>query len=223
MTDIKVFENNVFGLLRVINDDKDNPKFIATDVCDALDIANTSSAISTLDSDEKGIEKVDTRGGKQRVLYVTESGLYSLIMRSNKPKAKEFRRWVTGTVLPSIRRSGAYVSSPAVENMLNDPDFAIALFEQLKRERQDRELAEQQRDIAMRIRSIDTDMYEPSIIKRYIHGVVSGQQDNEDEARRDNYYRIGVRQGKTHKDDEDFKRAFCLFWAGYNDYLKSLK
>lgn len=229
MTDIKVFEDNSFGKLRVISNDGDNLKFVAADVCNALGLLNPSSVLNSLDEDEKGIEKVYTSGGKQKVLYVTESGLYSIIMRSNKPQARAFRRWVTGTVLPQIRKTGAFLpdqqttNSILVRKILNDPDFAISVFEQLKQEREMREQAEMERDIAMRIRSIDTDMAEPSIIRRYIHGVVSGQTDSVDTERKDNYYKLGVKTGIAHRNDEEFKQAFCELWAGYRDYMRNCK
>lgn len=71
---------------------------------------NTSSAVRPLDDDEKGSHIVSTPGGPQSVLVVNESGLYGLILASRKPAAKEFRKWVTSTVLPSLRRDGIYIN-----------------------------------------------------------------------------------------------------------------
>jgi prophage antirepressor-like protein len=80
----------------------------ANDVCDVLGIADRKQALERLDDDEKGYATMDTPGGRQRMATVTESGLYTLILRSNKPDARMFRRWVTHDVLPSIRRTGRY-------------------------------------------------------------------------------------------------------------------
>jgi hypothetical protein len=84
------------------------PWFIASEVCDALGHTNARVALQRLDDDEKGVRKVYTLGGEQKVNIINESGLYSLILRSNKPEAKRFKRWVTKEVLPSIRKSGYY-------------------------------------------------------------------------------------------------------------------
>lgn len=84
------------------------PWFVAKDVCDVLDHSNSRRALDALDNDEKGVTKVYTLGGQQSVNIVSESGLYALVMRSNKPEAKAFRKWITGTVLPAIRKTGSY-------------------------------------------------------------------------------------------------------------------
>ena len=93
--------------LRVIDKNGD-PWFVAKDVCEILELGNTSQAVSYLDDDEKGISINDTPSGRQEMLIVSESGLYSLIFRSRKDEAKNFRRWVTHEVLPSIRKTGGY-------------------------------------------------------------------------------------------------------------------
>jgi hypothetical protein len=82
--------------------------FVAADVCNALGIGNTSQAVKRLDQDEKGIYPIDTLKGKQRLLCVNEPGLYTLILSSDKPEAKQFKRWITHDVIPEIRRSGKY-------------------------------------------------------------------------------------------------------------------
>ena len=82
--------------------------FVAADVCGALHLRNPSDAVGRLDEDEKGIGIVYTLGGPQEMVVVSESGLYALTLRSRKPQARAFRRWVTGEVIPSIRRTGAY-------------------------------------------------------------------------------------------------------------------
>ena len=82
--------------------------FVAKDVCDILELANSRMAVQELDEDEKGVSKTDTPGGVQEMTIISEAGLYTLLMRSNKPEAKPFRRWVTHEVLPSIRKTGSY-------------------------------------------------------------------------------------------------------------------
>lgn len=86
----------------------DEPWFVAADVCEVLGISKYRDAIAKLDEDERCPVRVDTLGGPQEMAAVSESGLYTLILRSDKPEAKPFRRWVTKDVLPSIRRSGSY-------------------------------------------------------------------------------------------------------------------
>ena len=84
------------------------PWFVAYDVCAALDIAHPASSLRLLDEDEKGVHSVHTPGGEQRMTVVNEPGLFSLILRSRRPDAKAFKRWVTHEVLPAIRRTGSY-------------------------------------------------------------------------------------------------------------------
>lgn len=106
---IRQFDNTEFGALRVVKDDQGEPWFVAKDVCNALDLGRQQDSTRYLDSDEKGECLVDTASGKQRMVTVNEPGLYSLIMRSRKPEAKAFQRWVTHEVLPAIRKDGGYM------------------------------------------------------------------------------------------------------------------
>lgn len=86
------------------------PWFVASDVCEALDYVNPRKAVADhLDDDERGVTTGDTLGGKQKMTIINESGLYALVLRSRKPEARKFAKWVTSEVLPAIRRSGAYV------------------------------------------------------------------------------------------------------------------
>ncbi|CAN5309090.1 hypothetical protein BH09BAC1_BH09BAC1_14260 [soil metagenome] len=86
----------------------DLPYFVAKDVCEALEILQVSKAVQALDDDEKLMGKLFLSGQNRDTWLINESGLYNLIFRSNKPEAKAFRKWVTGEVLPAIRRTGAY-------------------------------------------------------------------------------------------------------------------
>lgn len=107
MNSMQVFKNDQFGTVRAIRDENGEPMFVAKDVCAALNIAPT--AASRLDEDEKGLRLTQTPGGEQNVLLVSEPGFYKLVMRSRKPEAKAFQRWVTHEVLPALRRDGGYM------------------------------------------------------------------------------------------------------------------
>lgn len=100
--------------VRVTMGENGEPMFVAADVCQALTIDNHRNVLARLDDDEKGVQSMDTPGGRQELATVNESGLYSLILTSRKPEAKRFKRWVTHEVLPSIRRTGSYVSAASV-------------------------------------------------------------------------------------------------------------
>lgn len=86
----------------------DAPLFIAADVCTVLGIANASDACDPLDDDEKLISSIPISGQNRDVLCLTESGLYSLVLRSRKSQAKVFKKWITAEVIPSIRKTGGY-------------------------------------------------------------------------------------------------------------------
>lgn len=101
------------------------------DVCGVLDISNSRNISARLDDDEKGVYLMDTPGGAQNMTIISESGLYATIMRSDKPQAKPFRKWVTSEVLPAIRKHGMY----AIDDVLNDPDMPINALLELKEER----------------------------------------------------------------------------------------
>lgn len=142
MQELKIFDNEQFGRVRVLT--KDNgPLFVAKDITDILGYSNTSDAIKKhVDDEEKDIAKCDTLGGSQNLLCVNESGLYSLVFGSKLPTAKKFKKWVTSDVLPSIRKHGMY----AEDELLNNPDLLIAAAKKLKEEKEARIQAEKQRD-----------------------------------------------------------------------------
>lgn len=89
----------------------DEPWWVAKDVCDVLGISKHRDATSRLDDDERGSVLVDTLGGLQEMSAVNEFGLYSLILTSRKPEAKQFKRWITHELLPTIRKTGGYVAN----------------------------------------------------------------------------------------------------------------
>ena len=105
---IEIFKNEEFGQVRtmLINNE---PYFVGKDVAEILGYANPQKAIRThVDNEDKGVNEMDTPGGKQEIIVINESGLYSLILSSKLPTAKKFKRWVTSEVLPSIRKNGTY-------------------------------------------------------------------------------------------------------------------
>jgi prophage antirepressor-like protein len=123
------FISEDFGEIRTIVKDG-NPLFCGQDVCRALGIVNSRDALASLDEDERDVVINDTFGGPQAMVFVSESGLYSLILRSRKPEAKAFKRWITREVIPSVRRTGAYItgmSDEAVLRQLEGASFARML------------------------------------------------------------------------------------------------
>lgn len=108
MNDLQVFTNERLGKIRAVKI-KGEPYFVGKDVADALGYTNSRKALADhVDDEDKGVTKCDTLGGKQTFTVINESGVYSLIFGSKLPKAKEFKRWVTSEVLPSIRKTGGY-------------------------------------------------------------------------------------------------------------------
>lgn len=113
--------------------------FVAKDICDILELSDTNMVLSKLDDDEKLTQKIFGSGQNRNMWLINESGLYTLILRSNKPEAKSFRKWVTNEVLPSIRKHGAYMTPTTIDDMINNPDMAIQLLTTLKKEREEKE------------------------------------------------------------------------------------
>lgn len=116
--EVTVFKNLVhpeFGELRTVEIDGE-PWFVGKDVAAALGYTNSRDAIAThVFADDKGVESIDTLGGRQKMTIINESGLYALVFGSRLKIAKEFKHWVTSEVLPSIRKNGAYIRNQ--ENM----------------------------------------------------------------------------------------------------------
>ena len=110
MNQIQIFKNQEFGAIRTISNEQGEAMFCAKDVCDALKYGNSREALRK-HVDEKDVTKRDTltKGGKQMMMYINESGLYALILSSKLDSAKRFKHWVTSEVLPSIRKQGGYM------------------------------------------------------------------------------------------------------------------
>lgn len=104
MNDLQIFKNDTFGQVRIL--EKDNELwFVAKDVCDCLEIKNTTDALKRLDNDERSRFNLGRQGETN---IVNEYGLYNLVLSSRKPEAKEFKRWITHDVIPQIRKTGTY-------------------------------------------------------------------------------------------------------------------
>ena len=142
LTGLQIFQNGKFRQVRVV-ERGGILWFVARDVCACLGIGNTGDVIAALDDDEKGIDSIDTPGGRQEMSTVSEPGLYSLILRSRKPEAKRFKRWITHEVLPSIRRTGGY-GAPALPNFRNPAEAARAWAD-----KEEQRLLEEQKRLAL--------------------------------------------------------------------------
>lgn len=143
MQEIIKFENESFGSIRVTQDDGGEPWFVAKDVCNALGLTNTTEALRGLDDDEVSNitnSEVAQNGGRSPRI-VSEPGFYKLVMRSRKPEAKAFQRWVTHEVLPSIRKRGGYMASVKDETPEETMARAFILAKETI-ERKNREIAE---------------------------------------------------------------------------------
>lgn len=128
---IEVFKNEQFGEVRTVLIGGE-PWFIANDVLRVLAVSNSKDALRTLDDDEKsGVDIIDPHGRKQKTNCISEAGLYSIILRSRKPEAKAFKRWITHEVIPTIRKTGGYMTDSLLERIQKEPavivEFAQAL------------------------------------------------------------------------------------------------
>lgn len=137
MNELKIFENNQFGKVRVqvINNE---PWFVAKDVCDALDIKNSRQALTRLEEDEKADVILNDGSQNRNMSIVNEYGLYNLVLASRKREAKQFKRWITHEVIPTIRKHGAYLTEDKIEEVLLNPDTIIKLAMDLKEEKKKR-------------------------------------------------------------------------------------
>lgn len=140
MNDLTIFKNEDFGEVRtvILNDEI---WFVAKDVCSILEIQNTTQALESLDSDERSMFKIGRQGESN---IINESGLYALIIKSRKPEAKRFRKWITSEVIPQIRKTGTYTQMPK--------SYAEAL-RAFANEVEQKELMQKQRDEAIRTKA----------------------------------------------------------------------
>jgi len=147
MKDLQIFKNSQFGEVRVTEQNGD-VLFAANDVAKALGYSNPRDAvIRHCDSEDVVKHDTPTISGVQLMTYINESAMYALVFGSKLEQAKEFKRWVTSEVLPTIRKHGAYMSESVLEKTLTDPDFLIQLATNLKEERRQKELYQMQTEI----------------------------------------------------------------------------
>lgn len=129
MQAIQQFNFNGAEIRTALNENGE-PLFLAKDVCEVLEIKNTTQAIQRLDQDEVTMLNIGGQSGE--TLFVNESGLYSLILGSRKKEAKVFKKWVTSEVLPSIRKHGIYATAETIESILAKPENMIKVLTALK-------------------------------------------------------------------------------------------
>ena len=147
MNELRIFQNTQFGNVRVAINKSEEPMFVGVDVATVLGYENPQKAIRDhVDEEDRGYCKLsDIQGVNEtlpphmkaaNLLTINESGVYSLIIRSNLPAAKQFKRWITNEVLPSIRKHGAYITGETLAQMLQNPDNLIELLTALKSEKE---------------------------------------------------------------------------------------
>lgn len=146
MNELQIFKNADFGEIRTTVID-DEPWFVGKDVAEILGYSNTRKALADhVDSEDKtdGVTIRDAIGREQTPVIINESGVYALVFSSKLPRAKEFKRWVTAEVLPSIRKHGAYMTPETLEAAILNPDTMIRLCTALKDEQDKRRALEAQ-------------------------------------------------------------------------------
>lgn len=156
MNELQVFNNAMFGNVRIILQDNE-PWFVAKDVCECLEINNSRQALSRLDADEKADVILNDGSQNRHMNTVNEYGLYSLVLSSRKPEAKEFKRWITHDVLPSLRKYGTY--SMNIPRTL--PDALKAYASEIEQHNKTKALLEAQRPkvlFADAVSTSDTDI-----------------------------------------------------------------
>lgn len=143
MTDLQIFKNPEFGEIRTIEKDGE-PWFVGKDVAAALGYERPTKAIldHVDDEDKDEVPIQDSIGRSQNTPIINESGLYSLVLSSKLPGAKQFKRWITSEVIPSIRKHGAYMTPDKLEEVLLKPDTLIQLAQNLKAEQEKRRALE---------------------------------------------------------------------------------
>jgi len=134
MSPIQIFNNPQFGDIRVATDENGNPLFCLLDLCRSLNLTNPSVVAQKLDEEER--PKLDLGSRQGETIFVTESGLYTVILRSDSLLAKPMQKWVTSEVLPAIRKHGGYLTPEKLEEVLTNPDTIIRLATDLKTERE---------------------------------------------------------------------------------------
>ena len=149
MNELQIFKDERFGEVRTITIEGE-PWFVGKDVATTLGYSNTADAIMKhVEDEDKLTSQIAIAGQNRNVVFINESGLYSLILSSKLPSAKEFKRWVTSEVLPTIRKHGAYMTQDTLEKALTSPDFLIQLATQLKEEQEARKALEAEKAVLL--------------------------------------------------------------------------
>lgn len=146
MQELKVIDQReVLGVDFRIYGNVENPLFLAKDVAEWIGHSNSRVMLDSVDENEKVVRNVYTLGGNQESWFLTEDGLYEVLMQSRKPIAKEFKKEVKA-ILKSIRKHGAYMTDSAIEEAIANPDFLIRLATELKNEKAARKELEEKRE-----------------------------------------------------------------------------
>ena len=149
MEQIKIFQNEQFGKVRIIINKINEPLFCAKDVATVLGYSDTSDAIQRhCKSGKKVFCRHNNGVGGVNMVYIPEKDVYRLIMRSNLPDAEKFQDWVCDEVLPSIRKHGAYMTEEVLAKSIASPDYAIGLLVKLKETQEKARLAELEAEVA---------------------------------------------------------------------------
>lgn len=168
-TDIQIFNYNGKNVRTVEKDGE--PWFVLKDVCEVLGLTTPARVAERLDTDEVSLTHLtDSIGRSQSTYVINESGLYNVILRSDKPEAKPFRKWVTSEVLPSIRKHGAYMTSVTIDKMIDSPEFGIQLLTALKEERDKSKALEEENEQQRQLIA----EYQP--IKQYVDTILSSNE-----------------------------------------------
>ena len=151
MNDLQIFKSTDFGEVRTVTRDNE-PWFVAADVCEFFGVTNRNRVLQQLDEDEKGGTQIDTPGGTQTMTIINESGLYTLLFYLQPTKARgvpdeviekrceqlrQYKRWITHEVIPSIRKNGAYLTPETAYKVLSDPQNLIQLLTTLQEKNED--------------------------------------------------------------------------------------
>lgn len=154
MNEIRIFQNEQFGQVRIAMNESNEPMFCLADVCKVARLTNPSSVKSRLDNED--VQLIDLHAIKQNegtivgnslANFVTESGFYDVLLYSDAPQVKPFRKWVTSEVLPTIRKHGAYMTGETMLQMMQNPDNLIQLLTALKNEQERNEALRVQNDV----------------------------------------------------------------------------
>ena len=143
MNELQIFENPEFGSIRTITINNE-PWFVGKDVAEVLGYSNPRDALSRHvdDEDKNTVVNPDGNRGNPNMTIINESGLYSLILSSKLPTAKQFKRWVTSEILPDIRKHGAYMTPDTLEAAILNPDYLLQIVTALKSEQEKRKTLE---------------------------------------------------------------------------------